>query len=95
MYWLRLACIRASVTLRTHYQLIEPMNPSELITIVTEDLKTIKVEYLGLLFYLCYIVTKALKQKTPDHITDLHAILAVELFRRGVDRIEIISWPST
>ena len=61
------------------------MNPSELITIVAEDLKTIKVEYIGLMFYLCHIVTKALKQKTPAHITDLHAILAVELFKRGVD----------
>ena len=85
VYRIRLACVRAPVALRIHYQLIEPMNPSELITIVAEDLKEIKVEYLGLLFYLCHSVTKALKQKTPAHITDLHAILAVELFKRGVD----------
>ena len=61
------------------------MNPAELITIVTEDLNNIKVEYLGLMFHLCHLVTQAAKQKTPDPITDLHAILAVELFRRGVD----------
>ncbi len=61
------------------------MNPSELITIVTEDLNTIKIEHLGLMFHLCHLVTQAAKQKTPDSITDLQTILAVELFKRGVD----------
>ncbi len=61
------------------------MNPTELITLVTEDLNTIKVEYLGLLFHLCHLVTQAAQQKTPDPITDLQVILAVELFKRGVD----------
>ena len=61
------------------------MQLDELILVVTEDLKTIKTEHLALLFYLCNRVTQGQKQQVPTQVLDLQAILAVELFKRGVD----------
>ena len=59
------------------------MKLDELILVVTEDLKTMKTEYLALLFYLCHWVTQGQKPQVPTQVLDLQAILAAELFQRG------------
>jgi len=61
------------------------MDIDELILVVTEDLKTMKTEYLALLFSLCNRVTQCQKQQAPIPLLDLQAILDAELLQRGVD----------
>lgn len=61
------------------------MDIDELILVVTEDLKTIKTQHLGLLFYLCSRLIKRQKQRAPAPLLDLQAILDTELLKRGVN----------
>ena len=70
---------------RSYYQLLTSMDIDELILVVTEDLKIMKTQYLGLLFYLCRRLIKRQKQRAPAPLLDLQAILATELLKRGVN----------
>ncbi len=65
------------------------MSIDELILVVTEDLKTMKTEHIGLMFYLCNRVTQLQRKHAPAQILDLQAILYAELLQRGVNASEL------
>jgi hypothetical protein len=61
------------------------MDIDELILVVTEDLKTMKTQHIGLMFYLCNRLIKWQKQPVRVQLLDLQAILYAELLQRGVN----------
>jgi hypothetical protein len=56
---------------------------TELITTITEDIRTIDQRHLMVMLHLTNIITKQVKN-APSYIFDLQVIVSAELLKRGI-----------
>jgi hypothetical protein len=57
---------------------------TELITTITEDIRTIDKHHLMVMLHLTNLITKQRKQHVPSYIFDLQVIVSAELLKRGI-----------